>query len=400
MQDNNALEEHFWSLVSLKLSGEASPEELAELDSLLGQHPEWGLRMELFGNLWNSRRQGEMGNSQAQTGNFAEAQRDSFSRHLQRLSHHLATPVLQYEQAPAAKNDAGPDTPGEETGRGNSNPGDISSHRRIRRIRMAVAASLIGACALIYLYTLHRHAGTGDGYNTVSTRPGSRSKIQLPDGTVVWLNADSRLAYNVSGPGPNREVQLTGEAYFDVAKDKDHPFLIHTPTIDIRVLGTTFDVRSYGNERNTEASLFQGSVEVMLHNNPDKKIILQPNEKLIVHNDELMVSGIKVQPATDDSPDEPLMTVGKVHFQQKDSSYMETLWMNNQLAFDNRTLEEVALQIERWYGVQVTVTDPQMLSTRYSGVFEDETLQQVMEALRLTGNFKYTIRKKEVIITP
>jgi ferric-dicitrate binding protein FerR (iron transport regulator) len=294
----------------------------------------------------------------------------------------------------------GAHTPGEETGRENTNPGDSLSHRRIRRIRMAVAASLIGVCALVYLYTLHRHSGTTDAYNTVSTRPGSRSKIQLPDGTVVWLNADSRLAYNVSGPGPSREVQLTGEAYFDVAKDKDHPFLIHTPTIDIRVLGTTFDVRSYGNEHNTEASLFQGSVEVMLHNNPDKKIVLQPNEKLIVHNDEMTISGIKVRPATDDTPDEPLMTVGKVHFQQKDSSYMETLWMKNQLAFDNRTLEEVALQIERWYGIRVTVTDPQMLSTRYSGVFEDENLQQVMEALRLTGNFKYTIRKKEVIITP
>jgi transmembrane sensor len=372
MQDNSALEEHFWSLVSLKLSGEAHPDELAELDSLLGQHPEWGLRMELFNNLWNSRTQGKTG-------------RDNFSRHLQRLSHHLASPVLQYEQVPAAKDDVDPATP---------------SHRRILRIITAVAASLIGACALVFLYTLHRHSGTGGGYNTVSTRPGSRSKIQLPDGTTVWLNADSRLAYNVNGRGANREVQLAGEAYFDVAKDKDHPFLIHTPTIDIRVLGTTFDVRSYGNERNTEASLFQGSVEVMLHNNPDKKIVLQPNEKLIVHNDEMTVSGIKVRPAMDDTPDEPLMTVGKVHFQQKDSSYMETLWMKNQLAFDNRTLEEVALQIERWYGVRVTVTDPQMLTTRYSGVFEDENLQQVMEALRLTGNFNYTIRKKEVIITP
>jgi transmembrane sensor len=400
MQDNSAPEEHFWSLVSLKLSGEASPDDLAELDDLLSHHPEWALRMQLFANIWNSRTRGEAENSRPQTGDFAKARRDSFSRHLQRLSHHLAAPVLQYEQAPAAKNDAGPESPDEETGRESTNPGDISSHRRTRRIRMAVAASLIGACALICLYTVHRHSGTGDGYNTVSTRPGSRSKIQLPDGTVVWLNADSRLAYNVSGPGPNREVQLTGEAYFDVAKDKDHPFLIHTPTIDLRVLGTTFDVRSYGNEHSTEASLFQGSVEVMLHNNPDKKIVLQPNEKLIVHNDEMTVSGIKVRPATDDTPDEPLMTVGKVHFQQKDSSYMETLWMKNQLAFDNRSLEEVALQIERWYGVKVTVTDPQMLTTRYSGVFEDENLQQVMEALQLTGNFKYTIEKKEVIITP
>jgi transmembrane sensor len=382
MQDNSDLDKHFWSLVSLKLSGEASPEELAELDSLLSRYPEWGLRMQLFANIWNSRG--------GQDHSTDEVIRASFSRHLQRASHHLAAPVLQYEQAPLGGDDP--------TG-GNA----TAARRRIRRITMAVAASLFCACTLTWLYTLHRHSGDSDRYNTVSTRPGNRSTIHLPDGTVVWLNADSRLAYNVNGPGPNREVQLTGEAYFDVARDKDHPFLIHTPTIDVRVLGTAFDIRSYGNEHNTEASLFQGSVEVMLHNNPDKKIILQPNEKLIVHNDEMIVGGIKVKPATDDNDgnaDEPLMTVGKVHFQQKDSSYMETLWMKNQLAFDNRTLEEVALQIERWYGVKVTVTDRQMLSTRYSAVFEDESLQQVMEALRLTGNFKYTIRKKEVIITP
>jgi ferric-dicitrate binding protein FerR (iron transport regulator) len=76
------------------------------------------------------------------------------------------------------------------------------------------------------------------------------------------------------------------------------------------------------------------------------------------------------------------------------------LWTKNQLAFDNRTLEEVALQIERWYGVKVTVTDEQLKTVRFSGVFEDESLRQIMEALRLSGNIKYSIRKNEVIITP
>ena len=399
MQDNSDLDKHFWSLVSLKLSGEASPEELAELDSLLSRYPEWGLRMQLFTNIWNNRggRKSEPGEA-GQDRSTDEALRDSFSRHLQRASHHLAAPVLQYEQGPPQGDDL---TGGNSLSRRDDRTvGNAAARRRIRRITMAVAASLLCVCVLTWLYTVHHHSGGSDGYNTVSTKPGNRSTIHLPDGTVVWLNADSRLAYNVNGRGPNREVQLTGEAYFDVARDKDHPFLIHTPAIDIRVLGTTFDVRSYGNEKNTEASLFMGSVEIMLHNNPDKKIILQPNEKLIVHNDEMIVGGIKVKPATDDNTDEPLMTVGKVHYQQKDSSYMETLWMKNQLAFDNRTLEEVALQIERWYGVKVTVTDQQMLNARYSGVFEDESLQQMMEALQLTGNFKYTIRKKEVIITP
>jgi transmembrane sensor len=393
MQEESPQEKLFWSLASLKMAGEATPEELAELEELLRSHPEWGLRLQLFANIWNSGADKGAGtgpelDADAGVGMGVGAgvgRADAFNRHLQRLSNHLSVPVLQYEQA--GWNEA--------MGRHGR-----AGRRRIFRIGLTAAACLLVVGSLVYFYTSIRHTGTGDGFNTVSTRPGSRSKIQLPDGTLVWLNADSRLAYRIGGTEPNREVQLTGEAYFDVARDKDHPFLIHTPSIDVRVLGTTFDVRSYGNEKKTEASLFKGSVEIVLHNDPDKKIILQPNEKLIVHNDEISVSGIKAAPAKADKADQPLITVGKVHFHQKDSSYVETLWMKNQLAFDNATLEEVAPQLERWYGVKVTLTDPGMKTLRFSAIFEDESLAQVMEALRLTGNFKYTIRKKEVIITP
>ena len=385
MKEENIQEERFWFLVSLRLSCEASPQEEAELEELLRHYPHWELRMQMLSNIWKSRPEpGPM-----DTGQNNDIP-DTLSRHLQRLSNHLAMPVLQYEQPAPPEQDI---APGEAI---------IPSRHRIilRRITIGVAACLLCLGILVYLFSLNRHPAGGGGYNIVSTRPGSRTKVQLPDGTGVWLNADSRMTYQVNGSGPNREVQLTGEAYFEVARDKDHPFLIHTPTIDIRVLGTTFDVRSYSNEKNTEASLFQGSVEVMLRNNPDKKIVLQPNEKLIVHNNEMSVAGIRSRPRKEDDADEPLMTLQKLHFLQKDSSYVEALWTKNQLAFDNRSLREVALQIERWYGVKVTVTDPQMMDTRFSGVFEDESLQQVMEALRLSGNFHYLVRKKEVIITP
>jgi ferric-dicitrate binding protein FerR (iron transport regulator) len=183
-----------------------------------------------------------------------------------------------------------------------------------------------------------------------------------------------------------------------VAKDVSRPFILHSSTIDIRVLGTSFNVQCYGNEKNTEASLFQGSIEVTLKNIPDKKIILRPSEKLIVHNNEMVVSDIKTKET--DPDDEPLMTLGKVHYQQKDSSYIESLWTKNQLAFDDRSLEEVAKQIEHWYGVHVTITDQKLKAASFSGVFEDETLTQVMNALKLIGDFHYSIHNKEVIITP
>jgi transmembrane sensor len=94
------------------------------------------------------------------------------------------------------------------------------------------------------------------------------------------------------------------------------------------------------------------------------------------------------------------MILGKVHFEKKDSLPIETLWVKNKLAFDSETLENVALKIERWYGVKVDITDERLKSYEYHAVFDDESLQQVMDALSSTGNFKYTINKKEVTIAP
>lgn len=365
MQETPPQDERFWLLVSLKLSGEATPEETEELAGLLRDHPQWSLRMEQMTNLWRQKRP----DSPAAAGPDAPAA--NFNRHLQRLSTHLANPVLQYEQ-----------------------PAPEAPVRRLARWLTPIAAALTGAILLLAIH-IHKDHPTS-GFNTVTTRSGSRSKLQLPDGTLVWLNADSRLTYKIDDQNPTRDVQLIGEAWFDVAKDKNRPFILHTPTIDIRVLGTTFNVQCYGNETNTETSLFQGSIEVTVKNLPDKKIILHPSEKLTVHNNEIDLSDLK----TRDADEEPLMTLGKVHYQQKDSSYIESLWTKNRLAFDDRSLEELGKQIERWYGVQITITDERLKTARFSGVFEDETLPQVMEALKLIGDFHYKINKKEVIITP
>jgi transmembrane sensor len=350
-------EDRFWALVSLHLAGEATAEEHTELDTLLREHPEWGLRLELYTNLYKSQPK------QDQPG-------DAFSRHLQRLSNHLDSPVLRYDTPP-------------------------NKRRRVLRLFIGAAATLLVAIATIHLL---QPPPKTDGFNTVTTRPASHTKIHLPDGTTVWLNADSRLSYSVNST--EREVQLTGEAYFDVTKDQNHPFHVHTPAIDILVLGTTFNVRSYNNEHNTEASLFQGSVEVTLRHNPDKKIILHPEEKITINNaNEASVTGIKTRQAKETDLDAPLITVGKVHRQEKDSSATETLWTKNQLYFDDRSLEEIGFQLERWFGVRVTIADDRLKQLHFSGNFEEKSIGEVLEALQLTGTFHYSIHKKEVVIT-
>jgi ferric-dicitrate binding protein FerR (iron transport regulator) len=235
--------------------------------------------------------------------------------------------------------------------------------------------------------------------NTITTKPGSKTYIKLPDGSKVWLNADSKITYSGDFQGAIREVYLSGEAFFDVAKDKTRPFIIHTKTIDLKVLGTAFNVRSYDNEKETETSLVHGSVEVTLKNNPDKKIILKPSEKLLVKNGG-PDSSAHSKTIDKIREEEPLIVLSKMHILAKDSSSIETSWTKNRLAFDKDNLEEIALKIERWYNVQVIITDQSLNEEKYTGLFEDETLEEVMDALQMTGDFHYTIRKKEVIISP
>lgn len=370
-------EDRFWLLVSLKLAGEATSEELAELEAFLQQRPEMGLRMEMLNGLW-------LGEPEDQG-----RRNDALNRHLQRLSNHLSAPTLNYETAETAEEEEPATLPAKRTG------------RKIYRLLWPVIG--IAAAVALVFFISHPEVIKSDvvqqtAENTISTKPGSKSKIQLPDGSQVWLNADSRITYNESFRGPFREVQITGEAYFDIAKDKDHPFIIHASSIDVRVLGTSLNIRSYTNEKNTEAVLIHGSIEVTLRSNPDKKIILLPNEKLVVQNGKAAV--IKGTPSVQKSEDAPVMTLGKAHIEPKDTVAMDILWVKNKLAFDHETLEEVSRKIERWYAVKVTIPDEKLKHVEYTGVFEDESLRQVMEALRWTGNFRYSINKREVTITP
>lgn len=362
-------EERFWELVSLKLAGEATEEELKELKNLLDTNAELGLRANQFENVWQNK-------SHASVPETGEA----FDRHLQRLSNHFAAPAMQYENGD------------------NPLPGPSSGKAVLRRlIRISsIAAAAIIVIALIYKFNIQQQGAVPEAANIVTTKPGSKSKINLPDGTLVWLNADSKITYTEDFNGRERVVELTGEAYFDVVKDKNRPFIINTKSIKIKVLGTAFNVRSYPNEKTSETSLIRGSVEVTMNDSPDKKIILKPNEKLVV-KDIITRSHQKVKDFSGDET--PLLKLVPLHYINGDSTSVETYWTKNKLAFDGETLESVAKKIERWYAVKVIIKDERLKTENYTSAFEDESLPEVLNALKLTGNFKYTINKKEVTIT-
>jgi len=166
----------------------------------------------------------------------------------------------------------------------------------------------------------------------------------------------------------------------------------------VKVLGTAFNVRSYADEANTETSLIRGSVEITLRNSPEKKFTLKPNDKLIVSNDEA-TREIKRPNAVKPQDKQILLTWGKINFHKSDSIATEALWIKNKLVFDKESLAEIAVKIERWYDVKVNITDERLKHVEYSGVFEDESLQQVMKALHEAG-INYKINKKEVTIKP
>ena len=360
-------EEKLWHLISLKLSGEANSSDLAELDDLLQEEPALNFKVRLLEDFWRSKH--------ASTVNAENA----FDKHLQRLSNHLSSPTLQYEENQVLEEDE---------------PAEITIKRRKYFLYFSVAASLILAIAAFLLINKNEVA-TKAPENIVSTKPASKSKITLPDGSQVWLNSESKITYREDFGNNTRELELTGEAFFDVVKDKAKPFIIHTNSIDVKVLGTSFNVRSYPNEKTVETSLIRGIVEVTIRNNPDKKIILRPNEKLIVQNTDRRE---RINAATVTSEEEPYLSISKLHYFPGDSSAIETSWIKNKLAFDSESLEVVAGKIERWYGVEIKIEDEKLNDAKYTGVFEDESLVEVLNALKLTGNFSYTINKRQIVI--
>jgi len=244
-------DEKIWLLVSLQLSGEATPAELEELAMLVQHDAQAADKIAVLQDIWNARH--------TQAGGAGSAM--SFDKHLQRLSNHLAAPVLQFDDS----------TPAETI--------DESKPRSFFRwlwIGAGIAAALIGFFLFVRTGDVKNDNNSSKiAGNVISTKPGSKSKVELPDGTQVWLNADSKLEYKGDFSGKYREVSLSGEAYFDVVKDKSRPFLIHTSTIQVKVLGTAFNVRSYPADKTTETALIRGSVEITLNAHPDKKVITE-----------------------------------------------------------------------------------------------------------------------------
>ena len=233
----------------------------------------------------------------------------------------------------------------------------------------------------------------------VSTSNGARSKILLPDGTNVWLNSGSKLTYSKDlNTGLIREVFLTGEAFFDVVKNAKRPFIIHTTKMDVKVLGTQFNVKAYNDDKTIETSLIKGSVEVFLTNNPGRKYLLKPNQKLVLLNEFSDKAAKSRSTAALSKSSLSLIEIRPLTYLQGTETDVESSWTKNILSFEDEAFIEVAKKLERWYDVDFEFKNKNWELQFLNGTFEKETLEQAMRALKYSTGFNYNIEGRKITI--
>ena len=206
-------------------------------------------------------------------------------------------------------------------------------------------------------------------YNTIETPKGGKYQIILPDGSKVWLNSVSYLRFPAKFNGKERNVELTGEAYFEVAKNPDMPFIVKTKDMDVFVTGTQFNVMAYTDESYSATTLVEGSVHVT---NPSSKIILKPGEQ-VVANESAKLS-------------------------KRDADIEQTIaWKNGLFQFNNSDMRTVMNQISRWYDVSIEYRGA-VPENHFGGyISRNSQLSQVLKMLELSG-VKFLIEEKKIIV--
>jgi transmembrane sensor len=223
-----------------------------------------------------------------------------------------------------------------------------------------------------------------------ASKPGEKKIFQLPDGTQVTLNAGSEITLNNGYGQKTREVFLKGEAFFDVHQCKSTPFIVHTTNMDIRALGTAFNVRSYLGDKIAETALIRGLVEITLKKENNKKILLHPNEKISWKQDAETEGEKPASPAPVirqlPIPEQVIITPVK---KMDDGTAQELAWANNNLVFDDEGFDEIGPRLERWYGVKIVFGSEDIKQYRFTATFKKEKIERVLDILKTSKEFTY-----------
>lgn len=366
-----------WQLVARKLSGEASLEELKELDYLLQDDPEMAYKTDIFCHYFAHPSKEAFRSKEAKEQSL-ELFRTRFSQEFNQESQ----PVSQPRSF-------------------------IRSHALKLTKWAAVAAAL--AAIIITVFYLNRgeikHTEIAQyQVNEINTMPGTRSKTILPDGTTVWLNSESHISYNADFGNTKREITLIGEAFFDVAHNEAIPMIVHAKTVSILVKGTAFNVRCYPESNNIQTSLIRGSVELTTPDHPDRKILLKPNEKITI--------SVPAETGNKENNETKKMEPAKINHQSGKFYHIDSLkqsaladvipeisWVENQLVFDNDLFVDVIDKMKKWYNVDIELLNHSLGEKRFSGAFvAEENISEALSALQFINDFDFEITGRKVII--
>ncbi|MGZ3756279.1 MAG: FecR family protein [Mucilaginibacter sp.] len=262
------------------------------------------------------------------------------------------------------------------------------------RIAAAAAVLIFIGAAVLFFNRANKQTKTAIGTRNelVFVSPiGKKTSFSLADGSKIILNGGSKLIVSKGFNINNREVLLDGEGYFRVVHNSKQPFTVHTKRIDVRDIGTEFNVAAYQEDKNTEIALIKGAVEVTVNDKVQSKVLMAPNQKFVIANN-----------ANINNKDNKILIekpfiIRPLAISAVSNSLAETDWAQNKLTFDDLAFEDIALQMERWYGVKFVFENQAVRIYHFTASFDREDITQVLEALKLSGNFNY--RKEGNVIS-
>lgn len=266
--------------------------------------------------------------------------------------------------------------------------------RMVIRHFQRVAAILFFPVVLSLIVLLLQKDKTQVQYVELHSNPGIVASFELPDGSKVWLSGGSSLRYPCVFNGKNREVEMSGQGYFEIAHNVRKPFLVKTSeSFSLEVLGTSFNLSAYDDENIIETTLVEGSIRLnLLQNGKMVQHVMKPNEKIIYtkNKESESIKATTGLPQNHPAIPSPDTKAEPVKIATVDPKY-DIAWKDRQIMFKNHSMEQVIRTLGRYYNVQFAVKNVKVMDSEITGKFSNEQLQQVMEYLKIASGIKYNI---------
>jgi transmembrane sensor len=337
----------FLLLLTRKLSGEASQEELEELAGMVAADPALKEEADIYARFWEQQQQEQHATTEL-----------ALQKVLSQINRDAEAEYSDKEETPVRR---------------------IPVWKRLARIA-AILVLVAGMGAGAYKIFISPKLSTTVQAELVQKQnaKGVKSTIELADGSKIWLNADSKVQYPALFTGNTREVYLNGEAFFDIAKNPSKPFIIHLSNGTVRVLGTSFNIKAYDGDPFVETSVATGKVAFIpkLKNSREADtIFLTPNNKVVYRVEE-----------------EKIITTATISAEDKG-------WTEGKMVFRSMLFKDIAVDLERNFGKKIVFKDEEVANFRLTGSFQNNTLAEILFYLSKSKAFTYTISDEEIAIT-